>query len=95
MLCDELDKPDWSKLLEFITGEYKTQDGVYPPRIQSFKAFELTPHDDVKVVILGQDPYPNPGEAHGLAFSVPTDVSWKPDSLKNIHKVLVSDLSRA
>lgn len=92
-LRDQLDKPYWSKLLEFITYEHENYD-VYPPRAQTFKAFELTPYDDVKVVILGQDPYPNPGEAHGLAFSVPTDVSWKPASLKNIHKVLVSDLSR-
>lgn len=94
VLRDELEKPYWSKLLEFIAGEYKAYDGVYPPRTQTFKAFELTPYNEVKVVILGQDPYPNPGEAHGLAFSVHTDVSRKPDSLKNIHKVLVSDLSR-
>lgn len=94
VLRDELGKPYWPKLLEFIAGEYNTYAGVYPPRTRTFKAFELTPYDEVKVVILGQDPYPNPGEAHGLAFSVPTDVSRKPDSLKNIHKVLVSDLSR-
>ena len=58
-------------------------------------ATPLTRYDDVKVVILGQDPYPNPGEAHGLAFSVPADVSWKPKSLRNIHQVLASDLSEA
>jgi uracil-DNA glycosylase len=93
-LRDEMAKPYWSRLLEFITDEQENCE-VYPPRTQLFKAFELTPYSDVKVVILGQDPYPNPGEAHGLAFSVPTAVSRKPKSLQNIHKVLVSDLSRA
>src|SRR5680860_52383 len=93
LLGDELAKPYWSELLAFITDEHETHD-VYPPLAETFKALELTPHDRVKVVILGQDPYPNPGGAHGLAFSVPTDVSPKPASLKNIHKVLVSDLSR-
>jgi hypothetical protein len=85
LLRNELDKPYWSKLLEFITNEHENYD-VYPPLAQTFRAFELTPYDDVKVVILGQDPYPNPGEAHGLAFSVPIDVSWKPESLKNIRQ---------
>ena len=94
VLRDELDKPYWSKLVEFIDDEYESHE-VYPPRAQIFKAFELTPYDQVKVVILGQDPYPNPGEACGLAFSVPADVSRKPGSLMNIHKVLVSDLSTA
>lgn len=95
VLRKELEKTYWSKLLEFIADEYEQHDHVYPPKGQIFKALELTRYEDVKVVILGQDPYPNPGEAHGLAFSVPTDLSWKPDSLKNIHKVLVSDLSRS
>lgn len=67
---------------------------MFPPPSQTFKAFELTPYDEVKVVILGQDPYPNPGEAHGLAFSVPAEVKRKPPSLKNIHKVLEADLSK-
>lgn len=92
-LRDELGKPYWSKLLEFVADEHEHHE-VYPPWIQTFRAFELTPYDRVKVVILGQDPYPNPGQAHGLAFSVPDDVTPKPESLKNIHKVLVSDLSR-
>jgi uracil-DNA glycosylase len=94
VLRDELGKPYWSKLLEFVAREYNNHDDVYPHQTQIFKAFELTPYGKVKVAILGQDPYPNPGEAHGLAFSVPTDLSWKPDSLKNIHKVLLSDLSK-
>lgn len=94
VLRDDLSKPYWFKLLEFIDNEYESQE-VYPPRAQIFRAFGLTPYDQVKVVILGQDPYPTPGEAHGLAFSVPSDVSRKPGSLKNIHKVLASDLSTA
>lgn len=91
-LRDELAKPYWSKLLEFITDEHENHV-VYPPLAQTFAAFELTPYDEVRVVILGQDPYPNPGEAHGLAFSVPTEASKKPPSLRNIHQVLASDLS--
>lgn len=93
VLRDELDKPYWSKLLEFVMDEHGNHE-VYPSWAQTFKAFELTPYDQVRVVILGQDPYPNPGEACGLAFSVPHDVSRLPGSLKNIHKVLAADLSR-
>jgi len=81
-------------LLEFVIDEHERHT-VYPPRPQTFRAFELTPYDDVKVVILGQDPYPNPGQAHGLACSVPAEVSHLPGSLRNIHNVLVSDLSQA
>lgn len=90
LLRDELHKPHWSKLLEFITYEHENYD-VYPPRAQTFKAFELTPDDDVKVVILGQDPYFKPGQAHGLAFSVPTGIAIPP-SLRNIRKELAADL---
>ena len=89
-LGDELEKPYWDKLLEFVEDERRTHD-VYPPASQTFAAFELTPYEAVKVVILGQDPYPNPGDAHGLAFSVPVGVP-KPRSLRNIHAVLESDL---
>ncbi len=90
LLRDELDKPYWSKLLEFITDEHENYE-VYPPWAQTFKAFELTPYDDVKVVILGQDPYIKPGQAHGLAFSVPTGIAIPP-SLRNIRKELAADL---
>lgn len=89
-LAGEFEKEYWSKLLEFV-GDERGKYDVYPPPSQTFRAFELTPFDDVKVVILGQDPYPNPGEAHGLAFSVPVGVK-KPPSIKNIHAVLESDL---
>jgi uracil-DNA glycosylase len=90
-LRDELEKPYWRKLLEFVADE-RGMHTVSPPPSQTFRAFAVTRYDDVRVVILGQDPYPNPGEAHGLAFSVPADVP-KPGSLKNIHKILESDLS--
>ena len=90
VLRDELDKPYWSKLLESITAEHESHE-VYPPWAQTFKAFELTPYDDVKVVILGQDPYIKPGQAHGLAFSVPAGITIPP-SLSNIRKELAADL---
>lgn len=64
---------------------------IFPPRGQRLAALELTPLDDVRVVILGQDPYHGPGQAHGLAFSVPGGVALPP-SLRNIYKELASDL---
>jgi uracil-DNA glycosylase len=90
LLREELDLPYWSTLLEFVTQEHEDHE-VYPPWPQTFKAFELTPYDDVKAVILGQDPYINPGQAHGLAFSVPAGVAIPP-SLRNIRKELAADL---
>lgn len=89
-LGGELEEEYWSRLLEFVEDERGRHD-VFPPPSKTFAAFELTPFDTVKVVILGQDPYPNPGQAHGLAFSVPVGVP-KPPSLKNIHAELESDL---
>lgn len=94
VLTEEMAKPYWRKLLEFVAAE-RADSPVYPPASQTFRAFELTPYDKVRVVILGQDPYPNEGEAHGLAFSVPADAKRKPPSLKNIHNVLVADLSKS
>lgn len=64
---------------------------IYPPGSLIFNAFNLTPFNKVKVVILGQDPYHNPGQAHGLSFSVPEGVI-APPSLKNIYKEIESDL---
>src|SRR5680860_30067 len=90
LLREELDKPYWSKLLEFITHEHENHE-VYPPWAQTFNAFELTSYDAVKVVILGQDPYIKPGQAHGLAFSVPTGIAIPP-SLRNIRTELAADL---
>lgn len=77
-------------LTEFLDKEYATQT-VYPPREDLFTCFKLTPYADVKVVILGQDPYHQPGQAHGLCFSVRRGVKIPP-SLRNIFKELKSDL---
>ncbi len=76
-----------------MTLEERKQTGatIYPDEANVYKAFELTPFDDVKVVILGQDPYHNPGEAMGLSFSVPVGVRVPP-SLKNIYKELEKDV---
>ena len=75
----------------FLTAEEAAGKRIYPPRGSRLRALELTPLDRVKVVILGQDPYHGPGQAHGLAFSVPPGVKVPP-SLVNIYKELESDL---
>ena len=78
----------------FLRAEEAAGKTIYPPRGQRLTALELTPLDAVKVVILGQDPYHGPGQAHGLAFSVPPGVRIPP-SLANIHKELAADLGLA
>lgn len=80
----------WADLVTFIREEYKSKK-VYPNPRDLFKAFWLTPFDQVKVVILGQDPYHGVGQAHGLCFSVPEGVRLPP-SLQNIYKEIESDL---
>jgi uracil-DNA glycosylase len=80
----------WQHLTEFIKSEY-TKKTVYPNPKNIFKAFWLTPFDQVKVVILGQDPYHGAGQAEGLSFSVPEGVP-PPPSLQNIYKEISSDL---
>ena len=88
---DEVKNKDYSKRLnEFLDHEYATQT-IYPPRRLMFNAFELTSPQDIKVVILGQDPYHNPGQAMGLSFSVPSGERLPP-SLMNIYKELNNDL---
>ncbi len=89
-LKPEFSKPYYAKLYKKIVEEYKTQV-VYPPSEDIFNAFAFTPLEKVKVVILGQDPYHEPGQAHGLCFSVKPDVDVPP-SLVNIYKELNSDL---
>ncbi len=79
------------KLGGFLQAEEKAGKAIYPPRGQRLRALELTPLDAVKVVILGQDPYHGPGQAHGLCFSVPQGVKVPP-SLVNIYKELETDL---
>lgn len=80
----------FQQLAEYVREEYQTKT-VYPKPADIFKAFWLTPFSQVKVVILGQDPYHGPGQAHGLCFSVPEGVSLPP-SLQNIYKEIKSDL---
>ena len=83
-LGGEFHKPYYRQLFEFVKNEYNTTV-VFPPADDIFNAFHLTPLKDVKVVILGQDPYHNPGQAHGLSFSVQDGVP-APPSLQNIYK---------
>ena len=84
-LAGEFEKPYFASLVRFLHEEKSSGQKIYPPGSQIFKAFELTPLDNLKVVILGQDPYHGPGQAHGLSFSVPEGVP-APPSLKNIFK---------
>ena len=90
LLADEWQKPYYQELRSFLIEEYKTET-VYPPAADIYNALRLTDYDDVKVVILGQDPYHEPGQAHGLAFSVKAGVA-EPPSLVNILKELEDDL---
>ena len=89
-LQGEFRKPYYRKLFETVGREYRTAT-VYPPADDIFNAFHLTPLPDVKVVILGQDPYHEPGQAHGLSFSVMPGVEIPP-SLVNIYQELHDDL---
>jgi uracil-DNA glycosylase len=86
--------PESRKLGGWLRAEEQRGATIYPPRGTRLKAFELTPLDRVRVVILGQDPYHGPGQAHGLCFSVPDGVPVPP-SLANIYKELESDLGIA
>ena len=90
-LADEFGKPYFETLVRFLHHEKSAGKKIYTPGSQIFKAFEMTPLDNLKVVILGQDPYHGPGQAHGLSFSVPADMP-APPSLKNIFKEIESDL---
>ena len=90
LLKDEYKKEYFIKLMDFIKNEYKTKT-IYPKQNEVFNAFRYTDYDNVKVVILGQDPYHGPKQAEGLSFSVSNEV-LKPPSLKNIFKELESDL---
>lgn len=90
-LRGEFEKPYFASLVHFLHQEKAEGKTIYPPGSQIFKAFELTPVDQLKVVILGQDPYHGPGQAMGLSFSVPRTVK-APPSLKNIFKEIETDL---
>lgn len=90
VLEEEYHKGYLIKIVEFINNEYKKND-IFPPKSMIFRALSLTDYDDVKVVILGQDPYHGVGEANGLSFAVFNGVKLPP-SLKNIYKELYDDM---
>ena len=90
LLEDEFSKPYFKSLQEKLTQEYATHN-VYPPMDKIFTALNYVPYDKVKVVIIGQDPYHQPGQAMGMSFSVPEGVKLPP-SLKNIFSEIESDL---
>ena len=92
VLNDEFSKPYFLKIKEFLQWEINAGYTIYPKGKDIFNAFNLTPFDQVKVVILWQDPYHGEGEAHGLSFSVPAWIRIPP-SLRNIFKELKSDLN--
>lgn len=92
LLKEEFEKSYFSDLVKFVRGEYARQGiSVYPPGSLIFNAFNLCSVENTKVVILGQDPYHGPGQAHGLSFSVPDGVVFPP-SLQNIFKEIENDL---
>ena len=88
----EFDKPYFASLVAFVKSEYKNST-IYPPGKLIFNAFNLCPFDKVKVVILGQDPYHESGQAHGLCFSVMDNVPFPP-SLQNIFTEIANDLHK-
>jgi uracil-DNA glycosylase len=90
-LADEFSKDYMIELKKFLATEFKKGKKIFPRGDEYFAAFNLTPFDKVKVVILGQDPYHGPGQAHGLSFSVRNGVDFPP-SLQNIFKELKNDL---
>jgi uracil-DNA glycosylase len=92
LLKEEFDKPYMKELQTFLAQEMKEGKTIYPPPSLIFNAFCQTPYEKVKVVIVGQDPYHGPNQAHGLSFSVPKEES-PPPSLQNIFKELVEDVA--
>ena len=94
VLGDELEQPYMTDLRSFLVAEVEAGRRFYPPADRVFNALSLTPFDDVRVVILGQDPYHGAGQAMGLCFSVPAGIP-PPPSLQNIHAELESDLGLA
>ncbi len=91
ILKEEFDKAYFQQIVTFLKAEKASGKIIYPPGKLIFNAFNETPFSKLKVVLLGQDPYHNPGQAHGLSFSVPDGIT-KPPSLINIFKELESDL---
>ncbi len=91
-LAGEFEKPYFTELIDFVKKEY-SEDTCYPPGKQIFSAFDHCPFDKVEVVIIGQDPYHGPGQAHGLCFSVNDHIPMPP-SLINIFKEIQNDLGK-
>jgi len=91
ILKDEFDKTYFQHVVAFLKAEKASGKIIYPPGSLIFNSFKQTPFSNVKVVIIGQDPYHNPRQAHGLCFSVPDGIA-KPPSLLNIFKELKNDL---
>lgn len=92
-LAGEFEKEYFKNLTDFVRGEYLAGKHIYPAARNIFNAFNLCPVDKTKVVIIGQDPYHEPGQAHGLCFSVPYGIT-PPPSLINIYKEINDDLGR-
>ncbi|MCF6332063.1 MAG: uracil-DNA glycosylase [Draconibacterium sp.] len=92
LLADEFEKKYFIELRGFVRKEYKTHK-IYPPAKLIFNAFDQCPFDKLKIIILGQDPYHGPGQAHGLCFSVNDRVAFPP-SLRNIFKELKNDVGK-
>jgi len=90
----EFDKPYWRNLTEFVRGEYLSGKAIYPAAKNIFAAFDLCPLNSVKVVIIGQDPYHEPGQAHGLCFSVQPPAA-PPPSLVNILTEIENDVGKS
>ena len=90
-MSEEFHKPYYRDLFYFVKDEY-SKEVIYPPADDIFNAFHFTPLNKVKVLLLGQDPYHNVNQAHGLSFSVPPDQKEIPPSLQNIYKELHDDL---
>jgi uracil-DNA glycosylase len=91
LLQQEFDQPYFQELVSFLRREKTAGKTIYPAGAEIFHAFEVTPFDRVKVVIIGQDPYHNPNQAHGLAFSVKNGIQ-PPPSLNNIYKEVQEDI---
>jgi len=91
VLADEKTQPYFQSILQFLAQERRAGKTIYPPQKEIFNAFRETPYHQVKVVILGQDPYHGPGQAHGLSFSVQPNIKLPP-SLRNIFQELHNDL---
>lgn len=91
VIGDEKEKTYFQQIMQFVTNERNSSKIIYPPQKDVFNAFRFTPFSDIKAVILGQDPYHGPNQAHGLSFSVLPGIK-PPPSLQNMYKELTNDI---